>query len=108
MMANTLTISTLKNNILTKNYKRELTAIEIAKKDGIISSKTTVNEALKIFKKDLSLSGLAVVDNNIPKGILMRHKLDEALSRHFGAVIFSSRAIELIMDKNPLLVDTDT
>lgn len=77
----------------------------IAKLDGKVSSDTTVDKIIEIFKSDIHLSGLAIVDDDIPKGIIMRHKLEFVLNRQFGELIFSNRPVELIMDKKPLIVN---
>lgn len=52
------------------------------------------------------ISGVVVVDEtDRPLGLVMSHNLDRQLSSIYGASLYYDRPVELVMDKNPLVVD---
>lgn len=51
------------------------------------------------------VEGVVVTTNNIPVGLLMKNKLYFRLGTKYGVSLYHNRPVELIMDKNPLVVD---
>jgi len=50
--------------------------------------------------------GIAVVENNKPVGLVMRDALNFQLSSQYGASLYYGRPIRIIMDDQPLIVDS--
>jgi len=50
--------------------------------------------------------GIAVVKNNKPVGLVMRDALNFQLSSQYGASLYYGRPIRIIMDEQPLIVDS--
>ncbi|URZ15291.1 EAL domain-containing protein [Clostridium felsineum] len=69
--------------------------------------KLSCSELKKYFHSTL-LTGACIVENNIPVGLVMKHTLDSVLATQYGVAIFSKRPVELVMDKNALIVDYNT
>lgn len=49
--------------------------------------------------------GIVVTDQDVPVGLVMKSSLNQHLSTQYGVSLYSSRSVELLMDKAPLLVD---
>jgi GGDEF domain-containing protein len=61
-----------------------------------------------LFEENAALSGIVVVENDKPCGLVMRHNLDKHLGRKYGYALYYEKPISKIMDKIPLIVDSHT
>ncbi len=52
-----------------------------------------------------SLDGVCLVEDEIPKGLIMNHNLNSAMAKQYGIPLYSRKPISLIMDYSPLIVD---
>ena len=68
-------------------------------------TKDTLCSEIKNFFSTNDCSGVCIIDDSIPVGLMMKNSLDSALATKYGVSIFSKRPISLIMDKHPLIVD---
>jgi len=73
-----------------------------------ISEQTLVKNVKDLFEENTVLSGIVVAENNRPRGLVMRQHLDRHLGRKYGVALYYEKPISKIMDKMPLMVDSDT
>ncbi|MBC8061944.1 MAG: GGDEF domain-containing protein [Clostridiaceae bacterium] len=66
---------------------------------------TTLSKDLKIFFHEKSVTGVCIVENDHPVGLVMKYCLDSVLATQYGIAVFSKRPISLVMDTSPLIVD---
>ena len=93
-----------RNNIL----KQAFPIGDIIDKAVSIDEQTVVKDVKKIFEENTALSGIVVVANRQPCGLVMRHHLDKHLGRKYGYALYSEKPISKIMNKNPLIVANNT
>ncbi|WP_319543877.1 GGDEF domain-containing protein [uncultured Pseudodesulfovibrio sp.] len=67
-----------------------------------------VSQAHDLFRKNKRLNNIVVVENDIPKGLVMEYHLNRQLSSQYGIALYHKRSITSIMDEKPLVVDIDT
>jgi diguanylate cyclase (GGDEF)-like protein len=79
---------------------------DIARQDNPVLESTTCSEIDKIFKSNLSIRGIPIVDSNSSVlGIVMNADFFSKVGTQYGWSIYMKRPIRLIMDSNPLIVD---
>lgn len=81
---------------------------EIARFDKSITSMDTGNVVNNIFSENPTIFGIPVVNDGIPVGLIMRNNFYSHLATQYGVAVFMNRAIRLLMNKNPLIVDYNT
>lgn len=86
----------------TKGLRNYIGAI--TKKDPAFSS-NTLSKDIKYFFHGKNISGVCIVEDNKPVGLVMKHCLDSVLATQYGVAVFSKRPINLVMDTTPLIVD---
>nr|WP_321257355.1 bifunctional diguanylate cyclase/phosphodiesterase [uncultured Pseudodesulfovibrio sp.] len=67
-----------------------------------------VSQVHKFFRKNNQFSSIVIVEDNIPRGILMEYHLNRQLSSQYGIALYHKRSIASIMDDRPLVVDMET
>jgi diguanylate cyclase (GGDEF)-like protein len=70
--------------------------------------KFSPNEECSVIKEyfnNTSCSGVCIVEDDYPAGLIMRNRLDSQMAQKFGYSLYSKRSASLIMDKGPLIVD---
>lgn len=60
---------------------------------------------IKSYMEKSRKQSVCICDNGIPKGIVMKHDLDAAMSGKYGYAVFSNRPISKIMYVQALVVD---
>ncbi len=83
----------------------EQTIGDIAEKGLIVTPFTKCEVIYKSFKETPSLEGIVVCLNEQPVGLVMKTHFYQALSTKYGFNLFMNRTIELVMNKEPLMVD---
>ncbi|MBU3189500.1 EAL and GGDEF domain-containing protein [Clostridium bowmanii] len=79
---------------------------EIARQDNAVLSTTTCSEIDKIFKSNLNITGIPVVNSDgMTLGIVMNSNFFSKVGTQYGWSIFMKRSVQLIMDTNPLVID---
>lgn len=78
---------------------------EIAKDSFIVSPSTKCEDVYTIFEKDSSIEGIVVCMNHKPVGLVMKTHFFQRLSTKYGFDLFMKRTIDLVMDKEILIVD---
>ncbi|WP_192930172.1 GGDEF domain-containing protein [Alkaliphilus pronyensis] len=81
---------------------------EISRSITNVSSNTVGREVNMLFDKESGIQGIPVVDKDKPVGLIMKHKFYRYLGRQYGYSIYMDRAIEILMDNTPLIIDFDT
>jgi diguanylate cyclase (GGDEF)-like protein len=78
--------------------------------DGAVSinEQTLVKDVKALFEENTALSGIVIVENKRPIGLVMRQHLDRHLGRKYGVALYYEKTISKIMDKTPLMVDHNT
>nr|WP_287410333.1 bifunctional diguanylate cyclase/phosphodiesterase [Pseudodesulfovibrio sp.] len=67
-----------------------------------------VSQVDEFFRRNNQFSNIVVVEDDIPKGILMEYHLNRQLSSQYGIALYHKRSIVSIMDDKPLVVDMET
>lgn len=83
----------------------QLTIGEIAEKVKIVTPSTKCEEAYNTFKEVPSLEGIVVCSQGSPVGLVMKTHFYQALSTKYGFNLFINRTIDLVMNKEPLIVE---
>lgn len=76
----------------------------IAAHDPPFPHETTCSQLKKFFKTSKT-TGVSIVKDNVPLGLVMEHTLDSMLATQYGNAVFSRRPVSLIMDTKALIVD---
>lgn len=58
-----------------------------------------------VFEQDSSLEGIVVMEKDTPVGIVMKVNFYHKLSSKYGLDLYMGRHIDLVMTRNPLIVD---
>lgn len=61
-----------------------------------------------IFKSNPQLQGVAVTENGHTVALIMRIRFYQQIGTLYGYTLYMGRSVELVMDKNPLVVDYKT
>jgi diguanylate cyclase (GGDEF)-like protein len=77
---------------------------QIAKPGTTVPPAKIVSEAAGMIEED-KVQGIVVVDGHKPVGLVMKNTLYYHLGGHYGVSLYYKRPVELIMDKQPLVVD---
>lgn len=59
----------------------------------------------QIFKSNPQLQGVAVTENGQPVALIMRIRFYQQIGTLYGYTLYMGRSVELVMDRNPLIVD---
>lgn len=78
---------------------------DISEKVPVVPLSTKSAEVNLLFEDNPDLEGILVSEDDKPAGLVMRVQFYRKISTKFGFDIFMGRPIELVMDKNPLIVD---
>jgi len=65
-----------------------------------------LSKVIQYFSESLNDQGIVITDKGKPIGIVMREKLNQQLIKPYAVSLFWKRPIHLLMDSNPLLVDS--
>ncbi|MZP28991.1 EAL domain-containing protein [Heliobacterium undosum] len=65
-------------------------------------------EAMKHFQRHPDCNSLVIVDGEMPVGLVMRDKMYSHLANQYGVALYSDRPVSLVMDQDPLIVDSAT
>lgn len=68
-------------------------------------SLNSANKDIKNFFDSSSATGVCIVKDDYPIGLIMRHNLDSTLATQYGVAVFMKRPVSLTMDYSPLIVD---
>lgn len=92
-----------------KNLKRDIAMIgEIALRDIAVTPDTHTGVIVDIFEMNENLHSVVILQDQKPVGLVMRDKLYSRLGTKFGYALYMDRPVQLIMNKNPLIVDFNT
>lgn len=65
-------------------------------------------KAVKMLLDSKPMSGIVVVSDGHPVGLIMSHNLDRKLGTQYGIALYYNKCVESIMDPAPLVVDSAT
>ncbi len=60
----------------------------------------------RYFEQDIYVEGIVVLNNEKPVGLIMRNDFYQKIGKQYGQALFMNRSIGMIMDTNPLIVDS--
>lgn len=66
---------------------------------------STLSKDLKNFFHGKNITGVCIVEQEHPVGLVMKHCLDSVLATQYGIAVFSKRPVSHVMDISPLIVD---
>ncbi|WP_410499259.1 phosphodiesterase [Chitinibacter sp. S2-10] len=72
------------------------------------SSKDSHNKLWQRFQSQPDLRAIAVIDNDLPIGLVKRNAILELLARPYGRELFGERSCVLHMDTQPLIIESNT
>lgn len=101
-------MSRLASNGRNRVWKHAFPVEEIMENAISISKDTPVREVKTRFDNDEKISGMVVVEDGLPQGLVMRNNLYRYLSMQYGVPLYYERPISLIMDHLPLILEGDT
>ncbi len=78
---------------------------EIAEMILCVPLHTRCEKIDQIFKENQKLQGVVVVRDNQPVGLVMRTRFYQQIGTLYGYNLYMGRSIELIMDRQPLVVE---
>ena len=71
-----------------------------------VSPAVLCDEVYRIFASDKSIQSIAVVENELPVGLVNRFALIDRFSRRFFRELYERKPIALVMEKSPLIVES--
>lgn len=107
----------LKDLIAIRNEQKKLETLhttltmpigETARQDKCFSPEVLGRSVIDYFNANPNLMGVPIVDNGKPIGLLMKDKFFTHLATQYGVAVYMNRAISLLMDRNPLIVEYKT
>ena len=91
---------------LSGAYRRSLCIGDIAVPSFAVDENVTVSDVKgKLDASKQPISGLVVLREERPVGLVMRHNLYRVLSTQYGVHLYSKRPVSTVMDSIPLMVD---
>ncbi|KAA0546604.1 GGDEF domain-containing protein [Bacillus sp. BGMRC 2118] len=78
---------------------------EITDSIKIVTPSTKCEYVYSLFKDEPALEGIVVCFDNQPVGLVMKTQFYQKLSTKYGFDLFMKRTIDLVMNKEPLIVD---
>lgn len=97
-----------KKNNMNSNIISNIYIKHLCTSSYVVNPDEKVSEIYEIFKLNPNMSGLCVVKNEIPVGIITQEKLAFKLSGQYGYTLYQNKPISDIMDKSFLTVDCKT
>ncbi len=95
-------------DIASKTITCSLPIGDLALPPHAVTNDYLVSEAQDFFKKNNRFSSIIVVEDDIPRGLVMEYHLNRQLSTQYGIALYYRRPIEAVMDATPLTVEFDT
>jgi diguanylate cyclase (GGDEF)-like protein len=89
-------------------WKCSIPVRELAEPAHQMSPTMEVKEVKQILENSEPISGVVVVEQQRPIGLLMSHHLDRQLGTHYGMALYYRRSISHVMDGSPLIVEGNT
>ncbi len=68
----------------------------------------TKTRAVKHLLDNQPISAVVVVHDGIPLGLVMSHHLDRQLGTPYGSALYYDRAVDMVMDPSPLVVEASS
>ncbi|ABZ84638.1 signal transduction protein, putative [Heliomicrobium modesticaldum Ice1] len=65
-------------------------------------------EAMRHFQRHADCNSLVILDGEMPVGLVMRDKMYSHLANQYGVALYADRPVSLVMDHDPLIVDSAT
>ncbi|NPV90878.1 MAG: EAL domain-containing protein [Firmicutes bacterium] len=79
----------------------------ISQSFSVFNPCTITRDVMEYFTSNPQVEGIAVVDGQLPVGLVMRDKLSNQLATQFGFSIYNDRPVSLVMDSHPLIVEDE-
>ena len=107
----------VKNHIIMSNLQKKQETFytpltmpigDICRQDQGFSSNLSCSQILDYFNENPNIMGLPILQGDYPIGMVMKNKLVTYFSTQYGASVYKSRPIRLIMDQHFLVVDYET
>ncbi|SNY27812.1 diguanylate cyclase/phosphodiesterase [Orenia metallireducens] len=98
----------INNNSVKNNSLVGVVIGELVKRQVSVSLDTKTNKVVEMFEGNDDLQEIVVLEDEMPVGLLMKNKIFSRLGTRYGYSVFIDRSVNLIMDKNPLIIDANT
>ena len=89
-------------------WKCSIPVRELTENAPQIGPSAEVKEIRDLLETGQPISGIVVVEDSRPIGLVMSHHLNRQLGTHYGVALYFRRSIKNVMDAAPLIVDGNT
>lgn len=72
---------------------------------GVFHTKVQISEIAEFFKRNQEAVGVVIVQDDEPRGLMMRERLFQHLAGQYAYSLYWNRTIDSVMDAYPLIVD---
>ena len=90
----------------SENWSCSIPIRQLVEQVPQVSPQTPVRR-VKALLDSSPISGVVVVHNHRPAGLVMSHSLDRQLGAQYGTALYFDRPVKLVMDSAPLIVEAD-
>jgi EAL domain-containing protein (putative c-di-GMP-specific phosphodiesterase class I)/GGDEF domain-containing protein len=90
-----------------RDWKCSIPVSELAEPAPAVGPEALTREVKHLLDSQ-PISGVVVVDQGRPVGLLMSHSLDRQLGTYFGTSLYYERSVSRLMDNAPLIVEGAT
>jgi len=70
-----------------------------------VDQDTLVREVHHIFERNTKIDSIVVLENKVPKGLIMRFQLYKILGGQYGISLYYEKPVAQLMNRSPLVVD---
>ena len=93
-----------------KQRKKKLlgTLQALASKGTCVDIESRTKQVISLFQEDQQLQSIIITRQGMPVGLIMRSKLNAKLGTRFGFDVYTKRSVALVMDSEPLMLDSNT
>lgn len=75
---------------------------------SVASETELIKHVKNVLDQEIPLSGVVVLNDKRPVGLIMSYHLDRKLGSQYGVPLYLKRPVTQLMDPEPLIVDADT
>lgn len=80
----------------------------VAQRTPCVASTDEVRAVHRLITRDGGAGGIALVDDGVPVGLLMKQRLFQMLGHQYGYSLYIRRAVREVADMNPLILPDTT
>lgn len=78
---------------------------DIVRSTVCVSQDTLVREVHHIFERNAKIDSIVVLEDRVPRGLIMRFQLYKILGGQYGIALYYEKPVSQLMNHSPLIVD---